>query len=79
MIIYAYVMGESVAALFLAGIIPGLLVGIGLMIMVRLWQTDTLPPAKRVVQKDMKSNAEFWVFLLVRLNLASLIMSSTNI
>lgn len=31
MIIYAYVMGESVAALFLAGIVPGVLVGIGLM------------------------------------------------
>lgn len=36
MIIYAYVMGESVAALFLAGIIPGILVGGGLMIMVKL-------------------------------------------
>lgn len=34
MIIYAYVMGESVAALFLAGIIPGILVGVGLMAMV---------------------------------------------
>ncbi len=33
MIIYAYVMGESVAALFLAGIVPGILVGIGLMAM----------------------------------------------
>jgi len=33
MIIYAYVMGESVAALFLAGIVPGIMVGIGLMIM----------------------------------------------
>ena len=32
MIIYAYVMGESVAALFLAGIVPGILVGIGLMV-----------------------------------------------
>lgn len=36
MIIYAYVMGESVAALFLAGIVPGALVGIGLMVMVKL-------------------------------------------
>ncbi|MEZ8097386.1 MAG: TRAP transporter large permease [Amylibacter sp.] len=34
MIIYAYVMGESVAALFLAGVIPGAMVGIGLMLMV---------------------------------------------
>ncbi len=33
MIIYAYVMGESVAALFLAGIVPGVLVGLGLMAM----------------------------------------------
>ena len=36
MIIYAYVMGESVAALFLAGIVPGILVGLGLMAMVGL-------------------------------------------
>ncbi|MEM7525620.1 MAG: TRAP transporter large permease [Pseudomonadota bacterium] len=36
MIIYAYVMGESVAALFLAGIVPGALVGIGLMLMVKV-------------------------------------------
>ena len=33
MIIYSYVMGESVAALFLAGIVPGILVGLGLMLM----------------------------------------------
>ena len=39
MIIYAYVMGESVAALFLAGIVPGILVGGGLMLMVR-WMAD---------------------------------------
>ncbi|WP_172327587.1 TRAP transporter large permease [Mangrovicoccus sp. HB161399] len=36
MIIYAYVMGESVAALFLAGILPGILVGLGLMAVVKL-------------------------------------------
>ena len=36
MIIYAYVMGESVAALFLAGIVPGILVGIGLMLAVKV-------------------------------------------
>lgn len=36
MIIYAYVMGESVAALFLAGIVPGLLVGVGLMVLVKI-------------------------------------------
>ena len=32
MIIYAYVMEQSVAALFLAGIVPGILVGLGLML-----------------------------------------------
>ncbi|WP_138469588.1 TRAP transporter large permease [Poseidonocella sp. HB161398] len=36
MIIYAYVMGESVAALFLAGIVPGVLIGLGLMAMVKI-------------------------------------------
>ncbi len=36
MIIYAYVMGESVAALFLAGIVPGVLVGVGLMVLVKI-------------------------------------------
>ena len=36
MIIYAYVMGESVAALFLVGIVPGILVGVGLMIAVKV-------------------------------------------
>lgn len=39
MIIYAYVMGESVAALFLAGIVPGIMVGVGLMLMVS-WMAD---------------------------------------
>lgn len=36
MIIYAYVMGESVAALFLAGIMPGILIGVALMITIKL-------------------------------------------
>lgn len=36
MIIYAYVMGESVAALFLAGILPGILIGVALMITIKL-------------------------------------------
>lgn len=50
MIIYAYVMGESVAALFLAGIVPGVLVGVGLMIMVRaMADRYELPAARRVV------------------------------
>lgn len=53
MIIYAYVMGESVAALFLAGIVPGILVGVGLMIMVRVMADKyDLPKAERIVQKN---------------------------
>ncbi|MFP7571854.1 TRAP transporter large permease [Marivita sp. S2033] len=47
MIIYAYVMGESVAALFLAGIIPGILVGLGLMIMVKFMADRYDFPASR--------------------------------
>ena len=39
MIIYAYVMGESVAALFLAGIVPGIMVGVGLMLVIS-WMAD---------------------------------------
>ncbi|MBL6622565.1 MAG: TRAP transporter large permease [Alphaproteobacteria bacterium] len=48
MIIYAYVMGESVAALFLAGIVPGILVGVGLMLMVKVMANlRDFPPASR--------------------------------
>lgn len=47
MIIYAYVMGESVAALFLAGIVPGILVGVGLMVMVKLQADKHDFPASR--------------------------------
>ena len=50
MIIYAYVMEVSVAALFAGGIIPGILVGMGLMIMTRLMANKyEFPPAKRFV------------------------------
>ncbi len=76
MIIYAYVMGESVAALFLAGIVPGILVGLGLMLMVRLLADRyDLPKAERVVQQDATISAtEHWVsFALLRLNLAGLL------
>ncbi len=46
MIIYAYVMGESVAALFLAGIVPGVLIGLSLMLIVRLLaDRENLPAA----------------------------------
>jgi TRAP-type C4-dicarboxylate transport system permease large subunit len=76
MIIYAYVMGESVAALFLAGIIPGILVGIGLMLVVRLMADRyDLPKAERFVRRgDTISPVEARVsFVLLRLNLAGLL------
>jgi tripartite ATP-independent transporter DctM subunit len=54
MIIYAYVMGESVAALFLAGIVPGILIGVSLMVMIRLLANHyDLPAAtKRASWRD---------------------------
>ncbi|WP_322892824.1 MULTISPECIES: TRAP transporter large permease [unclassified Yoonia] len=77
MIIYAYVMGESVASLFLAGIVPGVLVGVGLMIMVRLMADRyDLPKAERIVSKNQTiSPSEYWVsFVLLRINFAGLLM-----
>ena len=78
MIIYAYVMGESVASLFLAGIVPGILVGVGLMLVVRLMADRyDLPKAERIVQTNQEmSRTEYWVsFALLRLNLAGLLMA----
>lgn len=76
MIIYAYVMGESVAALFLAGIVPGVLVGVGLMVMVRVMADKyDLPAARRVTFESVEiGGLESWVsFGLVRLNLGLLL------
>ncbi|WP_296424455.1 TRAP transporter large permease [Yoonia sp.] len=78
MIIYAYVMGESVAALFLAGIVPGILVGVGLMIMVRLMADRyDLPKAERIVHTGQTMTpVEYWVsFALIRINVAGLLMA----
>ncbi|MGR3634343.1 MAG: TRAP transporter large permease [Shimia sp.] len=78
MIIYAYVMGESVAALFLAGIVPGILVGVGLMVMVRLLADKyDLPKAERIVTKGQAiSKVEAGCsFVLLRINFAGLLMA----
>lgn len=78
MIIYAYVMGESVAALFLAGIVPGIMVGVGLMVMVRVMADRyDLPKAERIVQKNLAiSPVEHWVsFILLRINLAAVLVA----
>ncbi|UTH43346.1 TRAP transporter large permease [Loktanella salsilacus] len=73
MIIYAYVMGESVAALFLAGIVPGILIGLGLMATV-WFMADRydLPKAERIVHPGQTiRRVEYWVsFALLRLNFA---------
>ncbi|MGB0824252.1 MAG: TRAP transporter large permease subunit, partial [Alphaproteobacteria bacterium] len=82
MIIYAYVMGESVAALFLAGIVPGILVGLGLMVVVRLMaDVYDLPKAQRIVTPNQTiSPVEHWVsFILLRLNLAALLLALFNL
>ncbi len=64
MIIYAYVMGESVAALFLAGIVPGILIGIALMITIRLMADRyNLPAAmQRATWREtgQAGGAAFW-------------------
>lgn len=78
MIIYAYVMGESVASLFLAGIVPGILVGVGLMVMVRLMADRyDLPKAERIVTKNQEiTTVEYWVsFALLRINVGGLLMA----
>ncbi len=77
MIIYAYVMGESVAALFLAGIVPGILVGVGLMLVVRLMADKyDLPKAERIVKRgaEMSKTEAFTSFAVLRLALGGLLM-----
>lgn len=74
MIIYAYVMEVSVAALFAGGIIPGILVGLGLMIVTRLMANRyDYPPAKRyspgVVEISVGEN--FAARIIARLLLAA--------
>ena len=79
MIIYAYVMGESVAALFLAGIVPGILVGLGLMCMVRLLANRyELPKAERIVKQGQEiSAAEGLIsFVILRINLAAVMFAA---
>jgi TRAP-type transport system large permease protein len=67
MIIYAYVMGESVAALFLAGIVPGILIGVALMITIKLMADrynlpDALPRASWR-EAGQAGGAAFWPLL----------------
>jgi tripartite ATP-independent transporter DctM subunit len=67
MIIYAYVMGESVAALFLAGIVPGILIGLSLMVIVYLLaDRENLPAATTRATWSERGRASlnaFWPLL----------------
>jgi len=67
MIIYAYVMGESVAALFLAGIVPGIMIGGSLMIVIWLMADKwDLPRATRKATWGERGKASlhaFWPLL----------------
>jgi tripartite ATP-independent transporter DctM subunit len=67
MIIYAYVMGESVAALFLAGIIPGILIGIALMICIRFmadrYNLPAAEPRATWGQTGTAAKAALWPLL----------------
>lgn len=67
MIIYAYVMGESVAALFLAGIVPGVLIGIALMITIKLmanrYRLPAAQPRASWADAGRAGAAAFWPLL----------------
>lgn len=64
MIIYAYVMGESVAALFLAGIVPGILIGVALMITIKLmadrYKLPQAQPRATWAEAGRAAGAAFW-------------------
>lgn len=63
MIIYAYVMNESVAALFLAGLVPGILIGVGLMVVVALMADKyNLPAATQKTSWSVRGNASLKAF-----------------
>lgn len=63
MIIYAYVMGKSVAALFMAGLVPGIMVGVGLMIMVKFMADKyDFPIASRKYTWPERGRASFKAF-----------------
>jgi tripartite ATP-independent transporter DctM subunit len=67
MIIYAYVMNQSVAALFLAGIVPGILIGLSLMVIVWLVaDKENLPAATARAswgERGKASLSAFWPLL----------------
>lgn len=76
MIIYAYVMEVSVAALFAGGIIPGLLVGVGLMLVTRVMANHyDYPPAKKISLDAVKISAaeNIAARVIIRVSLAALL------
>ncbi len=76
MIIYAYVMEVSVAALFAGGILPGILVGVGLMIVTRLMANHyNYPPARKVTPEGIEISPweDLAARVIARLMLAALL------
>ncbi|MFS4437666.1 TRAP transporter large permease [Paracoccaceae bacterium GXU_MW_L88] len=64
MIIYAYVMGESVAALFLAGLVPGVMIGLSLMLLTAFRASaDHLPAATEKASWGERGQAGMRAFL----------------
>ena len=76
MIIYAYVMEVSVAALFAGGIVPGLLVGGGLMIVTRLMANRyDYPPASRLTRTDQTASfVERWAARIITVTLMATLL-----
>ncbi|MBV7297437.1 TRAP transporter large permease [Enterovibrio paralichthyis] len=67
MIIYAYTMEISVAALFAAGVVPGLMIGLGLMLLIALMaKRQNLPVASEKAtwrERGQATKAAFWPLL----------------
>ncbi|MDD1793734.1 TRAP transporter large permease [Enterovibrio makurazakiensis] len=67
MIIYAYTMEISVAALFAAGVIPGLMIGLGLMLLIAaMAKRQNLPIASEKAtwrQRGSATKSAFWPLL----------------
>ena len=64
MIVYAYVMQVSVAGLFLAGLVPGVLTGIGLMVATFFIARRRHYPKTERMEKPLEMAKAFWSALL---------------
>jgi tripartite ATP-independent transporter DctM subunit len=84
MIVYGVVVNESIAKLFIAGVIPGLLLAFFMMLAVMIWATirrDEIPPpdpAMSFGQKMHESRRLIPVVLLIALVLGSIYTGATT-